>query len=127
MQSVLAIALLAGLHPCPATTSSPSVPPTPPRLRSGTISLADYPDTARAAGAEGVTRMTLAIGVNGWATECTIDASSGHVELDRISCGLALRRYRFQPATRDGQPVPSTYSMSMTWILPPTPAPAREE
>ena len=127
MQSVLAIALLAGLHPCPATTSSPSVPPSPPRLRSGTISLADYPDTARAAGAEGLTRMTLAIGENGRVTDCTIDASSGHVELDRISCGLALRRYRFQPATRDGQPVPSTYSTSMNWQLPAAPAAARDE
>ncbi|MFN3727799.1 MAG: energy transducer TonB [Allosphingosinicella sp.] len=99
---------------CPA----PAAPPTPPRLRSGTISNDDYPASAIRAQAQGTTRMSLQIGADGRVTGCSVTGSSGNSSLDSTACSLAQRRYRFAPATRNGQPVASTYSQSVRWQLP---------
>ena len=99
---------------CPA----PAAPPTPPRLRSGTISNDDYPASAIRAGAQGTTRMTLQISAEGRVTGCSVSGSSGNSSLDSTACSLAQRRYRFTPATRNGQPVATTYSQSVRWQLP---------
>ena len=99
---------------CPA----PAAPPTPPRLRSGTISNDDYPASAIRAQAQGTTRMSLQIGADGRVTSCSVTGSSGNSSLDSTACNLAQRRYRFNPATRNGQPVASTYSQSVRWQLP---------
>jgi periplasmic protein TonB len=127
MQSALAIALLVAGHPCPATDlGRPTSPPTPPRLRSGTISNDDYPAAAIAALAEGTTRASLEIDANGRVTGCSVTDSSGNAALDSTTCSLTQRRYRFAPATRGGQPVPTTYSVSVRWMLPPPPPPIPE-
>lgn len=104
----------------PAGTACPppASPPSPPRLRSGTISNDDYPASAIRAQAQGTTRMSLQIGANGRVTGCSVTASSGNSSLDSTACSLAQRRYRFAPATRNGQPVASTYSQSVRWQLP---------
>ncbi len=100
---------------CPAP---PAAPPTPARLRSGTISNDDYPASAQRAQAQGTTRMSLQVGADGRVTGCSVTGSSGNSSLDSTACSLAQRRYRFTPATRDGQPVASTYSQSVRWQLP---------
>lgn len=91
---------------------------TPARLRSGSISLADYPASALRAGASGTTRITISVGANGSATGCTVSGSSGNSALDSTACLLAQRRFRFEPATRNGQPVAGSYSQSVRWVLP---------
>lgn len=101
-----------------ACPSPPAAPPTPPRLRSGTISNDDYPASAIRAQAQGTTRMSLQIGADGRVTSCSVTGSSGNSSLDSTACNLAQRRYRFNPATRNGQPVASTYSQSVRWQLP---------
>ena len=127
MQSALAIALLVTVHPCPATDlGRPTSPPTPPRLRSGSFSNDDYPAAAIAVRAEGTTRASLEIDANGRVTACAVIGSSGNAALDSTTCSLAQRRYRFAPATRDGQPVPTTFSQSVRWVLPPLPPPPSE-
>jgi periplasmic protein TonB len=100
---------------CPAP---PAAPPSPPRHRSGTISNDDYPASAIRAQAQGTTRMNLQIGADGRVTGCSVTGSSGNSALDSTACSLAQRRYRFAPATRNGQPVASTYSQSVRWQLP---------
>ena len=120
MQSALAIALLVSVHPCPAAPPSvPSMPPSPPRLRSGTIGMDDYPVAALRAEAEGIVDLSLTVDANGRVSGCTVTASAGHPALDSTTCSLALRRYRFAPATRNGQPVASTYNQRVRWSLPP--------
>ena len=104
----------------PAGTACPppAAPPTQPRLRSGTIGTDDYPASALRAEAQGTTRMTLQISAEGRVTGCSVAGSSGNSSLDSTACSLAQRRYRFAPATRNGQPVASTYSQSVRWQLP---------
>ena len=112
----MSIALAFGL--LVSAQATVNLTPMPPRLRAGTISNADYPPAARAQRAEGVTRMALHIGSDGRERDCGIERTSGHSELDSVSCRLAQQRFRFQPATRNGEPVASTYRMSVRWRLP---------
>jgi len=98
---------------CPA----PAKPPSPARLISGSISNADYPAAAIRAEAEGVTRITLTVSPDGRATGCSVTGSSGNSALDQTACRLAQRRFRFQAATRNGQPVAGSYSTSIRWQL----------
>ena len=96
----------------------PASPPTPARLRSGSISDADYPASAIRAEAQGTTRISLQIGADGRVTSCSVTGSSGNSALDSTACSLAQRRFRYAPATRDGQPVASSASFSVRWQLP---------
>lgn len=111
----------AGQASPPTPNQWPLTSDGPARLRSGTISNDDYPAAAIRAGAEGTTRVSLSIGPDGRVHSCTVTGSSGHTSLDSTTCSLAQRRYRFQPAIRNGQPVASTYSQSVRWSLPPPP------
>ena len=104
--------------PVPPPPTPPATPPAPPRLRSGSISNADYPAAALRAEAQGTTRITLQIGPDGRVTGCSVSGSSGNGSLDSTACSLAQRRYRFTPATRNGQPVASSYSQSIRWQIP---------
>ncbi len=97
-------------------TASTLQPQTPVRLRSGSISNADYP--AAAAGASGTTRVSLVIDTNGRVAHCSVAQSSGNSVLDGISCPLVAQRYRFTPATRDGQAVTGNYQQSIRWTPP---------
>lgn len=89
---------------------------TPARLRSGSISNADYP--AAAGGASGTTRISLVVDPAGRVAHCTVAQSSGNAALDAATCPLVARRYRFTPATRNGQPVTGTYQQSVRWTSP---------
>lgn len=88
------------------------------RLLGGGISDADYPASAFRAGAQGTTRMSIQVGSNGRVTGCSVTGSSGNSALDSTACSLVQRRYRYQPAVRDGVPVASTVSSSVRWVLP---------
>jgi protein TonB len=94
-----------------------AAPPTPARKTSGSISNDDYPAAAERAEAEGTTRITLSVGTNGRATGCSVTGSSGNGALDSTACRLAQQRFRFAPATRNGQPVEGSYSTSVVWRL----------
>lgn len=98
----------------------------PVRLRSGSISNADYPSSAIRSGAQGTSRITISVGADGSVTGCTVNGSSGNSALDSTACSLAQRRFRFTPATRNGQPVASSYSTSIRWVLPEPPVPAHD-
>jgi protein TonB len=102
----------------PVSAQCPAAGPTgPARLRSGSISNDDYPASAQRAEAEGTTRITVSVGPDGRATGCSVTGSSGNSALDSTACSLAQRRFRFSPATRDGQPIAGSYSTSVRWQL----------
>lgn len=103
--------------PVNAACPQPAAPPTPAQKTGGSISNDDYPASAERAEAEGTTRITLTVGPNGRATGCTVSGSSGNSALDSTACRLAQSRFRFKPATRNGQPVQGSYSTSVVWQL----------
>jgi len=104
--------------PANAACPAPPAAPTPAKHTGGSISDADYPAAALRAEAQGTTRITLQVGPNGRATGCSVTGSSGNGALDSTACRLAQSRFRFSPATQNGQPVAGTYSTSVRWQLP---------
>ena len=104
-------------------TGDGAIPAEPVRraalARPGTVALRpeDYPEASRRAGEEGRVTIRVGIGPDGSVTGCTVTASSGHERLDRKSCQVAERRWRFAPATEDGVAVPSFAERSIVWRL----------
>ena len=98
---------------------APSSPPTPatPKGRGNVISEDDYPDASRRAEEQGVTRVSYTIDPTGKVSACTVTSSSGSARLDDATCKIIMRRFRFNPATRDGQPVAETKTQPVRWQL----------
>ena len=99
------------------------LPKAPVRLaavpRGATVGLRtdDYPEGARRAGEAGRVSIRVQIGADGSVKGCEVTASSGHERLDRRTCEVAQRRWRFSPATEDGVAVPSQQQRSVLWRL----------
>lgn len=70
-----------------------------------------YPPEARAGGRQGKVRVKVLIAENGTPSEIQLAESSGSASLDEAAL-TALRRWRFQPALRNGQPV-------LAWVTVP--------
>ena len=106
------------------TPPAPSAPaplaaPTPatPKGRGNSISEDDYPDASRRAEEQGVTRVSYTVDTTGKVSACTVTQSSGSPRLDDATCKIIMRRFRFNPATRDGQPVSETKTQPVRWQL----------
>lgn len=106
--------------PAPAPVAAPPAsPPTAatPKGRGNTISEDDYPDASRRAEEQGVTRVSYTIDPTGKVSACTVTQSSGSPRLDDATCKIIIRRFRFNPATRDGQPIAETKTQPVRWQL----------
>jgi protein TonB len=90
----------------------------PPRMTGGSVSDADYPASAIRSGAQGTTRVRLQISEAGLVTGCSVIGSSGNSALDSTTCSLMQRRFRFEPAVRNGRPAASEIERSQVWRLP---------
>jgi periplasmic protein TonB len=112
------LTILIGGLAVAADSTEATQPPTPARQISGSVSNADYPASAIRSGARGRTVVLLTVGLDGRVTGCSVTSTSGNAALDSTTCSLAVRRFRFQPATRNGRPVVSTTSRTVTWNPP---------
>jgi protein TonB len=103
----------------PAPPAPPAVAPSPatPKGRGNVFSDDDFPDASRRAEEQGVTRVSYTIGTDGKVSACTVTQSSGFARLDDATCKIIIRRFRFNPATRDGQPVPENKTQPVRWQL----------
>jgi protein TonB len=63
-----------------------------------------YPASARMRHQEGVVRLRILVATDGHVADIGIAQSSGFEILDKAALEV-VRRWRFQPPTRDGQPV----------------------
>jgi protein TonB len=66
-----------------------------------------YPTQALRRGESGSVTVRAEIGADGVPTQVSVASSSGSRLLDRAAMD-AVRRWRFTPATREGQPAPGT-------------------
>jgi TonB family protein len=78
---------------------------------------ADYPAASRLAEEEGVTQVSYVVGVDGRVSQCEILQSSGFQTLDDATCAIITRRFRFNPATLNGKPVPERKIQPARWRL----------
>jgi protein TonB len=103
----------------PAPPAPPAVRPTPatPRGRGNVISEEDYPDASRRAEEQGVVRVSYVVDTEGKVSSCNVVQSSGSARLDETTCKIIMRRFRFNPATVNGQPVPETKTQPVRWQL----------
>ncbi len=70
-----------------------------------------YPESARRVGAQGTTVLRVRVLADGSVGEIVVDRSAGHADLDAAAVS-AVRRWRFEPARRGGEPV-------AVWVLIP--------
>lgn len=94
-------------------------PPAPPEGESW-LNGSDYPKAAGRAGMQGRVVSKLHLTNQGCPTRCETVQTSGFELLDYETCELLKARARFQPALdHAGQPIASTYDVTITWKLEP--------
>ncbi len=86
----------------------------PPQLRHNRPP--DYPLEARRAGFEGTVVLRAAVAADGRVGKVEIAQSSGHRVLDAAAI-RAVRSWQYEPAYRDGQPVPATIRQPVRFSL----------
>jgi periplasmic protein TonB len=76
----------------------------------------DYPPEAVRAGRGGTTTVRLVVDRQGAVEQCEVATSSGHEDLDRISCLAMAMRGRYEPARNEnGQRIASTVMRQIVW------------
>jgi protein TonB len=61
--------------------------------------------------------IVMTVGVDGRALDCRVISPSPDPAADRLTCELAVARFRFRPATdAAGHPVPATYGWRQSWF-----------
>jgi protein TonB len=80
----------------------------------------DYPELARKRGQNGVVEVELTVTEAGKVSCVRVAKTSGYPLLDEAAL-RALARTRFEPARRDGTPIPYTYCQAVRFVLQQTP------
>jgi TonB family protein len=108
----------------------PPPPPPPPPPTGMTISAKpkgnpgswvtnnDYSAEALSEKRQGLASFSLVIETDGRVKECVIKNSTGHPDLDAMTCELVMRRARFTPAMSNGDVVIGSYYGRIRWQLP---------
>ncbi|HLM53395.1 MAG TPA: energy transducer TonB [Pseudoxanthomonas sp.] len=80
-------------------------PMTGAQLAYATAPAPDYPRDAAKIGAQGTVLLMVLVDTDGTPLEVTLHKSSGNRSLDRAAAEQVLKRWRFQPAMREGRAV----------------------
>ena len=78
--------------------------------------LPGYPGAARRAGREGVVTVRVLVGTDGTPASVTVRQTSGHEDFDNAAV-QAVKKWRFSPARRGGQPVASFHDIKIRFRL----------
>jgi protein TonB len=103
--------------PLPSTASAPaasSAAPTRPEPLAGQTPAPRYPTQALRRGESGTVMVRAQIGPDGTANDVEVANSSGSRHLDRAAVD-AVKRWRFRPAMRDGQPTAGTVMVPISF------------
>jgi protein TonB len=76
-----------------------------------------YPSAARRMHMEGTVILRVLVDVDGKPLQVVVESSSGHAELDRAAQNQVLSKWRFQPATAQGQPTQAWARIPVTFNL----------
>lgn len=90
----------------PASDIAPATAgPSPVQLEYRSAPAPTYPRIAMRRGLTGTVLLQVLVGIDGRPLEVTVAQTSGHRELDEAARAQVLKRWSFQPATRDGHAV----------------------
>ena len=91
--------------------------PAPERNLHTYVSDIDYPDGAVLRRAVGMIEARVMVAADGTPSDCHIVKSSGHADLDAMTCKVAVRP-KFKPAIdREGKPMASPYYFKISWLM----------
>lgn len=102
--------------PPPPAPAGPTQDPQPIARNYG-FGQSDYPSASLRAEEEGTVTIRMEVGTNGRVQNCSVVSSSGHDRLDQQSCRLAERRFRFEPALRNGEEVAGVVTQAFRWQI----------
>jgi protein TonB len=108
----LASALLAVSAPGIAAASPVGVPHTCQQY---------YPLTLQQQGIAGTTSLSFLVTSHGQVRDIAVAQSSGNGDLDAAAVACA-KRWRYKPATKDGNPIEAPWVAKVVWALPDLPA-----
>lgn len=100
--------------PQPATPAPATSAPSRPEPIAGRTPAPRYPSQSLRRGESGTVMVRAQIGADGVPTSVDVANGSGSRYLDRAAVD-AVRRWRFRPAMRDGQPVPGTVMVPISF------------
>lgn len=101
---------------------SAPIPKNNPGTWGGT---SDYPSLALREEREGITAFKADVSVDGRVTKCAITSSSGHADLDKVTCDNVMARAQFYPAQdKNGTATTGSYSNRVRWQIPEVPSTA---
>jgi protein TonB len=84
---------------------------------TATHTIPPYPPMGVRLGHEGTVRVVIALDEAGNVISAQVETSSGYQELDAAAVAWVKSHWRYQPAMRDGQPVPATTRAAVTFRL----------
>lgn len=95
---------------------SPPIPKGNPGFWASTM---DYPSLALREEREGTAAFRVTVGKDGSVTGCEITTSSGHSDLDEVTCANVTKRAKFHPAQdKKGKITTGTYANRIRWQIP---------
>jgi protein TonB len=77
-----------------------------------------YPRPALARRLSGTVTLRIHVDAGGLPIEVLVERSSGHAILDETAMKSVQKRWRFVPATRDGQPIEGWALVAIDFVLP---------
>ena len=122
--TALSLALIGALAGCggPAggdATTTPKVAPT--EVAAVKTPPPQYPIELGCTGVGGTTTLKVVVGIDGRPSDVTQVSSSGNAQLDQQALS-AVRGWQFNAATRNGQKIPATIQVPVSFN-PPNPRP----
>jgi len=113
--AALALALLAGCGDQPPGDRPPPIPPR--QVGAVDTPRPAYPPELACAGIGGTVVLSLTVGTEGRPIQVKLVRSSGQQALD-AAAQEGVRSWKFNPATRNGQPVPQTIQVPVNYKPP---------
>jgi len=102
--------------PAPAAPGVALAPGEVPVPIPGQTPAPEYPPAAMRNGAQGTVLVRVEVGADGVPTAVDVAQRSGSRDLDRAAVA-AVRQWRFQPAQRNGQPVPGAVTVPIDFRM----------
>lgn len=105
--------------PMPAPEKGRESLPMPKNYPGLWANTGDYPSQALRELREGTTAFTVDVLADGRVNKCTITITSGHADLDKITCDNIMARAQFYPAQdKNGAATKGSYSNRVRWQIP---------